>query len=110
MKVTDVKDYTDDESTQTLEIIKGETSEGSRVTEKLSIDKKSGETVSHITLETPSTDDIVYRSLEELAAETAEKLVEIPVLDVEVDEDLLDELEFKCAADDELEKSLLGEE
>ena len=107
MKVLNVKKFEDDESTQTLEILTGEAFEGTIVTEKLSIDKDSGDTIVHFTLETPSTEDMVYRTLEELAAETDEESVEIPILTLDEEAKLLDEITFEAdPSDDALELEL----
>lgn len=57
----------EEDSTQTLRILVGETFEDTMVTEKISVDKESGEQYNHFTLETPSTEDKVYCTLAELA-------------------------------------------
>lgn len=106
MKVLNVKKFEDDDSTQTLKILTGEAVEGTIVTEQLSIDKESGDTIVHFTLETPSIEDQVYRTLEELAAEIDEESVEAPVLTLDEDAELLDEITFDDPASDALELSL----
>ena len=69
-KVTYIKEA--DDTTVTLKILVGETHDGTMVTEKLSIDEETGEEYTHFTLETMSTEALVLRTLEELAAETEE--------------------------------------
>ena len=91
MKITKITEFGDEDTTMTLKIIEGETFEGSMVTEKLSIDEE-GETIVHVTLESPSTEEQVYRTLEELAAEH--------------DDELLDEIKYEDPASDALELEL----
>ena len=106
MKNSQTRKFDTDESTQTLEIITGETFEGTIVTEKLSVDKESGDTIMHVTLETPTLEDQVFRTLEELAEETEEESVEVQALSPEDDAELIDELTFVDPSDDALELSL----
>ena len=68
MKVTRVREFTDEDTTMTLRIIDGETYEGSTVVERLSTDEE-GETIVHVTLETPSVEQQAIRSLEDLQRE-----------------------------------------
>jgi hypothetical protein len=82
MKVTKVKDYAEDESTTTLQIISAVTAEGCVISEREyeyevedenDIDFGATLTGIEITLSVPVLDDTeeqVYRTLEELAEET----------------------------------------
>ena len=106
MKNTQTRKLHSDDSTHTLEIITGETYEGTIVTEKLSIDEDTGDTIMHVTLESPSTEDQVYRTLEELATDVEEESVVIPVLMLEDDGELVDEIKFDDPASDALELAL----
>jgi len=86
MKVTKVKDYAEDESTQTLQIISAVTPQGCVISEReyeYEVDDENdidfGATLTgiEITLSVPilDTEEQVYRTLEELAEETtAEEL------------------------------------
>jgi len=92
----------------TLKILVGETFEETVVTEKISLDEISGEKFTHITLETPSTEDQVYRTLEELAAETEAELNEATSDLTEDDTQLLDEIVIGDPESDALELELMG--
>ena len=81
MKVTKVKDYAEDESTTTLQIISAVTAEGCVISEREyeyevedenDIDFGATLTGIEITLSVPAldTEEQVYRTLEELAEET----------------------------------------
>jgi hypothetical protein len=106
MKNTQTRKLHNDDSTHTLQIITGETYEGTIVTEKLSIDEDSGDTIMHVTLESPTTEVQVLRTLEELAAEAEEESVEIPMLSLDEDAELIDEITFDDPASDALELAL----
>ena len=110
MKNTQTRKLHSDDSTHTLEIITGETYEGTIVTEKLSIDEDTGDTIMHVTLETPSTEDQVYRTLEELAAENDEESVEVELLLSDGEYELIDEIRFDDPASDALELALIEDE
>ena len=107
-KVTYTKD--DEDTTMTLKILVGETFEDTIVTEKISLDEDSGEKFTHITLETPSTEDQVYRTLEELAAEIDAELNEVQSDLTEDDTQLLDEIVIGDPESDALELELMGDE
>lgn len=118
MKVTKVKDYAEDESTTTLQVISAVTNEGCIISEREyeyeEEDENSrdfGKTLNgtEITMSVPciDTEAQVYRTLEDLAAETDSESVEVPVLSTD-DAELLDEISFEDnPADDALEQSLL---
>ena len=107
-KVVYAKD--DEDTTMTLRVLVGETYEDTIVTEKLSIDEESGEEFTHFTLETPSTEDQVYRTLEELAAETDAELNETASDLTEDDTQLLDEIVIGDPESDALELQLMKDE
>ena len=107
-KVVYAKD--DEDTTMTLRVLVGETYEDTIVTEKLSIDEESGEEFTHFTLETPSTEDQVYRTLEELAAETDAELNETASDLTEDDTQLLDEIVIGDPESDALELELIKDE
>jgi hypothetical protein len=109
-KTTYIKD--DEDTTLTLKILVGETFEDTIVTEKLSIDQESGEEFTHFTLETPSTEDQVYRTMAELAEEVdAEARVLAESLEsLEAETDLIDELTVADPSSDALELELLESE
>ena len=74
MKVRSIREFDNDENTMTLRIIEGETFEGTVVTERLSLDTDPGSDdygreITHVTLETPTTEEAALRTLEELAIE-----------------------------------------
>ncbi len=80
MKVTNIKDYAEDESTMTVQIISAVTPEGCVISEREyeyevedenSIDYGATLTGTEITMEVPflDTEEQVYRTLEELAEE-----------------------------------------
>lgn len=112
MKITRIREFGNEDTTMTLRIIEGETCEGTIVTERQATEKvdtefsKAGDTIIHVTLESPSLENQVYRTLEELAAENDEESVEVKILNL-VEADLIDELVFVDPADDALELSLL---
>jgi len=107
-KVVYAKD--DEDTTMTLRVLVGETYEDTIVTEKLSIDEESGEEFTHFTLETPSTEDQVIRTLEELAAETEAELNETLTDLTEDDTTLLDEIVIGDPESDALELELMRDE
>lgn len=107
-KVTYVKN--DEDTTMTLKILVGETFEDTIVTEKLSIDSESGEEYKHFTLETPSTEDQVIRTLEELAADTEAELNEVPSDPTDEDTQLLDAIVIGDPESDALELELMKDE
>lgn len=99
----------DEDTTLTLQILVGETFEDTIVTEKLSIDDETGDEFTHFTLETPSTEDQVIRTLEELAADTEAELME-RADDLNDDTALLDEIVVGDPDSDALELELMKDE
>ena len=89
-----------EDTTMTLKILVGETFEDTIVTEKVSVDKETGDENHHFTLETPSTERQVYRTLEDLAREAEEELNELaddsePLLELLDDIKLVEEPDFE---------------
>lgn len=91
------------DTTQTLKILVGETFEDTIVTEKLSTARNADgelEHYAHFTLESPSTERQVYRTLEELALEAEEETNELaddsePLLELIDDIKLVEEPDFE---------------
>lgn len=102
----------DEDTTMTLQILVGETFEDTIVTEKLSIDEESGEKYTHFTLETPSLDDQVTRSLEDLMKETEGEEAEAALVADDLTEsiELLDEIVVGDPSSDALELELMGDD
>lgn len=91
---------TGEDTTMTLKILVGETFEDTIVTEKISVDKETGDENHHFILETPSTERQVYRTLADLARDTEEKLEELaatqePLLELLDDIKRTEEPDFK---------------
>lgn len=97
----------DNDTTQTLTILVGETFEDTIVTEKQSIDEVTGEKFTHFILESQSTEELVTRSLEDLMEEVEETAAANEDYSTSEELELLDDLVILDPADDALELELM---